>query len=113
MHHPTWEEAKQASIQTWRQLAILLETGDVPAFRKALAAGWPLCARSQEDIQALGIPKVEMFQCDFCRGNLDYGGCGETVDAVLAAVEAGDLVRARREVDRVLATFEAMAFDVA
>ena len=50
---------------------------------------------------------------DFCRGNLDYGGCGEYVERVTAAVAAGDLAQAQKEIGHVLEAFEAMRFDVA
>ena len=113
MVRATWEEARQGSIQTWKRLAGLLDRGDVGEFRRQFDAGWPLCMRSKKEIEALGVPKVEMFECDFCRGNLDYGGCGEYVERVTAAVAAGDLAQAQKEIGHVLEAFEAMRFDVA
>jgi hypothetical protein len=113
MRHATWDEAKQGSIAAWERMGAFLDSGDVEGFRRALAEGWPLCSRAQRDIAALGIPKVQMYRCDFCRGNLDYGGCSEYVTAALDAVAAADLAGARREVDRMIEAFRTMTFDEA
>ena len=106
-----WERARVLGLIKWDDLASMAQKGAAATeeFRQKLLEGCAFCASAEEEIRALGLPKVKMYACDFCRGYLDVGGCQEPVQAVLDAVDAGDWPRVRSEVAKIQELLKSIA----
>ena len=96
-----WEKAKVSALERWGNLDKLAEARDVEAFRATLLDACAFCATAQEEIDSLGVPKVKMYTCDYCRGYLDFGGCQEPLDSILKALDAGDWAKVREVIKQV------------
>ena len=105
-----WEAARMRSLAKWEELAGLARDHRAGELRESLLEGCALCAAATTEIENLGVPKVKMYTCDFCRGYLDLGGCQEPLHRILERLDESDWPGVENEIARVRETLGAARF---